>query len=228
MAFQPVSVVYTAAGGLILLSGIKGDTMADTVKALLSGNLTLSNTEQITAKNASSSPSSTPSGGGVGTIPNGAASSMVSYMMAQRGKPYTQNIPGRFGPNGFDCSGLVWAAANHAGVNLPGGPKDDAAAIVDPELQWFGQQAGSKAYTESSQIQAGDVLGFWAPDATTLGTTKLNPDGTMTVGSLKVKSCGHIGMAINPLQYISAYDTASGILVNPIAGDQFVVGVRFP
>lgn len=227
MGIKPVSVVYVASGGLILLSGIKGETMADTVKAVLTGNLTLSNEQPITAKN--SSPSSTPaSGGTTGTIPNGAAASMVAYMMAQRGKPYTQNIPGRFGPNGFDCSGLVWAAANHAGVNLPGGAKDDAAAIVDPELQWFGKQIGATVYTKSSQIQAGDVLGFWAPDATTLGTTKLNPDGTMTVGSTKVKSCGHIGMAINPMQYISAYDTASGILVNPIAGDQFVVGVRFP
>jgi Transglycosylase SLT domain len=38
---------YTALGGIILWSGIKGATLSATVKALLSGQTTVSNTQQI-------------------------------------------------------------------------------------------------------------------------------------------------------------------------------------
>jgi len=50
-----IAVVYCTAGGLILYSGIKGATLADTVSAVLSGNLTLKNTETISVINSSGS-----------------------------------------------------------------------------------------------------------------------------------------------------------------------------
>ena len=65
-----ISIAYTAVGGLVLLSGIKGETMPDTVKALLSGKLSLSNAEPITANNGtstSSTPTSTPTVGATGS-----------------------------------------------------------------------------------------------------------------------------------------------------------------
>jgi cell wall-associated NlpC family hydrolase len=231
MTIKGLPIALGVAGGLIMYSGIKGATIAATIRAVLSGDLTLSNTESITQTTQSSSGSSPNYGGGdiPANIPNGSAAKMVAFMMAQRGKPYSEAIPARFGPDVYDCSGLVWAAANAAGVGMPGGPHNDAAAIVDPELQWAGSLAGAKVITNVSQVQAGDIVGFWAPDATTHGSAKMDPDGnTLHIGSVSVKSMGHIGMAINPLQYISAYDTASGILVNPITGDQFVCAVRLP
>lgn len=47
MPLSGFAVAYTATGGLILYSGIKGSTIASTVKSALSGNLTVSNTEPI-------------------------------------------------------------------------------------------------------------------------------------------------------------------------------------
>jgi len=46
-----IAVVYCVSGGLILYSGIKGATLADTASAVLSGNLTLKNTETISVVN---------------------------------------------------------------------------------------------------------------------------------------------------------------------------------
>jgi hypothetical protein len=55
-------IVLGVAGGLIMYSGIKGATIAATLRAVLSGDLTLSNTESITATTSGGSGSS-PSGG---------------------------------------------------------------------------------------------------------------------------------------------------------------------
>lgn len=48
------ALAYCVGGGLILYSGIKGATLADTVSSVLSGNLTLKNSEPITTSNGSS------------------------------------------------------------------------------------------------------------------------------------------------------------------------------
>lgn len=52
------------------------------------------------------------------TLPSryGDASTVVSAALAQVGKPYIRNAAG---PYGFDCSGLVMTAYQHAGVALP-------------------------------------------------------------------------------------------------------------
>lgn len=229
MAIKGISVVYAVVGGLILYSGIKGATLQDTAKAVLTGDLTLKNTQAIDITNGSGGSSKTDSGDvSIGSSPSGSGAVMLKYCLAQRGKPYSQAA--RFGPNSFDCSGLIAMAAKHAGVGIPGGPgAENSDAIVDPELQNFAK-VGGKAYTDAKSIKAGDILGFYASDATTHGNAVMSPPGsqTMKVGGLLVKSCGHIGIAVNPMQYMSAYDTAEGCLVKPITGDAFVVGVRLP
>lgn len=48
--------------------------------------------------------------------PSAIAAQIVSYAMAQAGKPY---IWGGTGPAGFDCSGLIWAAYRSVGIILP-------------------------------------------------------------------------------------------------------------
>lgn len=58
MALNGYAVVYTIAGGLVLYSGIKGATIQDTVAAVLQGNLTVKNTEPISAHNDSTPGSS--------------------------------------------------------------------------------------------------------------------------------------------------------------------------
>jgi hypothetical protein len=56
------SIAYSVGGGLILFSGIKGATIVDTAKAVLSGNLSVSNDEPISASDGSGGGS-----GGTGT-----------------------------------------------------------------------------------------------------------------------------------------------------------------
>jgi hypothetical protein len=68
VAFNGYAVAYCVGGGLILYSGIKGATIADTVSAVLQGNLTVSNDEPIKATNDSS-------GSGSGTAPAGPVTS---------------------------------------------------------------------------------------------------------------------------------------------------------
>lgn len=54
MALSAAAVAYTVAGGLTLYSGIKGATLADTAKAVLKGNLALSDTETVDFGSSSS------------------------------------------------------------------------------------------------------------------------------------------------------------------------------
>lgn len=67
MALNGYAVAYCVGGGLILYSGIKGATIADTVSAVLTGNLTVSNDEPITAHNDSGSSGSTTNPAGPAT-----------------------------------------------------------------------------------------------------------------------------------------------------------------
>ena len=54
MAISGAAITYCVGGSLILYSGIKGASIADTVKAVLSGNLNVTNTETISVNNSSS------------------------------------------------------------------------------------------------------------------------------------------------------------------------------
>lgn len=140
-------------------------------------------------------------------------------MLAQVGKPYTEEVPERFGPNGFDCSGLVWAAADSAGDALPGGPSDDGAALVPFEMEWFAEQTGVQVITSATDIQTGDLIAFTgaapAPFAVTLQNHAYSPG-----------QFGHIGMATSTTEYVSAYDTAEGVIIKLISGDVFNAALR--
>lgn len=62
MPLNGISVAYVAVGGLVLFSGIKGATLSDTVKGVLTGDLTsIKATETIQINNGSSN-SGTPTG----------------------------------------------------------------------------------------------------------------------------------------------------------------------
>jgi NlpC/P60 family len=132
--------------------------------------------------------------------------SILTYMLGQVGKSYTEQNPERFGPSEFDCSGLVWAALQHAGINIP-----QSDAIASSEAQWAAAQPGAQVIKSESQIQRGDLVFF----------TGASPDPS-TFGPI-----GHVGMATSSTEFVSAYDTALGVKVLPInEGGGFVVGVR--
>jgi hypothetical protein len=137
------------------------------------------------------------------------AQTMLSYMMKEIGKGYTEENPERFGPNEFDCSGLVYDAAKAAGIDIP-----QSDAIASSEAEYFSKLPGAQVIKNSSQVQAGDLVFFTgsSPDPSSFGPI------------------GHVGIATNSTQYVSAYDTQEGVIVNPIGSGNggFVVGVRLP
>jgi hypothetical protein len=62
MAVKGASVAYCAVGGLILYSGIKGATIADTIRSALKGNLNVKGTETVgTGDTGNLTASATPS-----------------------------------------------------------------------------------------------------------------------------------------------------------------------
>jgi cell wall-associated NlpC family hydrolase len=138
-------------------------------------------------------------------------------MVAEIGKGYTEVNPARFGTSAFDCSGLMWYAANQAGIAMPGGPSNVVAALAPYELLWAIAQVGSVSVFNEAEIQQGDWLGFVGADPAPFDITI---SGHTFVGS------GHIGMAVSATEYVSAYDTADGVCIKPISGDAFQVAIR--
>lgn len=160
-------------------------------------------------------------------LQSGSASSMLAFMLSQKGHPYSQAA--RYGPNSWDCSGLVWGAAHASSVPMPGGPSNNSAAIVNPELQWAGGQGGSKTmlHPSNKDVKTGDLLGFTgSSDDHVTGNAKMLPGFKLKIGNIIANSMGHIGMAMNSSQFMSAYDTAVGCEPEPIDYPNLEVAVR--
>jgi Bacteriophage peptidoglycan hydrolase len=138
-------------------------------------------------------------------------SNMLAFMIAQIGKPYSESS-GRFGPSEYDCSGLVFTAANQAGITIPGSASADSGDVLaNTEIDYLASLPGAQVINSQSQIKTGDIVGF----------TGASPDPS-NYGPI-----GHIGMAVNNTTLISAFDTQSGVIETPISGSGgFVVAVR--
>lgn len=82
-----------------------------------------------------------PTGGTLGENPY--AAKAIEYARSKFGRPY---VWGAKGPEEFDCSGLVQAAYEHAGLALPG---------------YSGDQYNAGKHVPVSEAQPGDLI-FWA------------------------------------------------------------------
>lgn len=83
MAVSGAALAYSAAGGLVLYSGIKGATIADTVKSVLAGNLAVSNTEAVDFSGGSaSSPGAAPGDTGASTTTASQAQAIAKNVIA--------------------------------------------------------------------------------------------------------------------------------------------------
>jgi cell wall-associated NlpC family hydrolase len=92
---------------------------------------------------------STPSSTGTST-PHSQAVRAVAFALTQRGKPHRW---GAEGPDAYDCSGLVWLAWQHAGLDWP---RMSAAA----QWRWLHQHGRD---VPAAMVSPGDLL-FYAND----------------------------------------------------------------
>ncbi|MFJ5301381.1 NlpC/P60 family protein [Streptomyces sp. NPDC088350] len=96
-----------------LLSGLTPQQRAQVGDGTTGGGTGRASRSSTTARGALAAPSSSAA---AADAPDSRAAAAVSYAYQKLGSPY---VWGATGPNAFDCSGLVQAAYNSAGVSLP-------------------------------------------------------------------------------------------------------------
>jgi hypothetical protein len=83
MAVSGAAVAYAVAGSVILFSGVKNATLADTVRGLLSGNL--GNVKAIPAKNSATGGTPAPGNTGAGTADAAQNQTLAKSIASQMG-----------------------------------------------------------------------------------------------------------------------------------------------
>lgn len=198
MAGKGVAVAYAVVGGVVLYSGIKGATIADTVGAVLTGNLTVSNTEPIQAQNSGGGGSApTPATGGTA---NG--QQILGDAMKYNGHPYRFGGPSN-PQSGWDCSSFASYVLGHdLGMLLPGNETWAKATnngqSHGPVADEFAHTPGfKKVGTNPAQNQPGDLL-VWT---------------------------GHVGFGTGNGGMFSAYTTQQGTLATKASAPYGFLGV---
>lgn len=135
--------------------------------------------------------------------------SMMNFMVSQKGKPYTQVNPTRFGPTAYDCSGLVYAATRYAGVPLP-----QSQATAHIECGWFYSQPGAQVIPGIPELKAGDIVGCLGSD----------PDDVTINGH--TYHVGHIGLMVDGTNLVSALNAKEGVALANINYMQAQIAIR--
>ena len=114
---------------------------------------------------------------------SGPAATAIAYARAQLGKPYEW---GGTGPGAYDCSGLVWAAYQSAGVDIPRTSQAQWAAL--PHVPPAGVRPGDLVFFPGSDgtftapghvalvIGGGQMIQAYAA-GTPIEVSALNGDG---------------------------------------------------
>lgn len=86
-----VSITYCVVGGLVLYAGIRGATMADAAKSVLTGKLSLTNTQAIDIKNDSTTTAdtSTAADGTNATPTDASEKAWITALLKDMGSPPT-------------------------------------------------------------------------------------------------------------------------------------------
>lgn len=136
-----------------------------------------------------------------------AADVAIQYALAQVGKPY---VWGATGPDGFDCSGLVWAAYNQAGVSLgrttyqqilngQDVPQSDLAPgdLVFPDIGhvqlYLGNGQIVEAAHQGTNIRVVNMWGFWKARRVTAPSSGVYTSSAGTDATSKPASSGILG-----------------------------------
>lgn len=91
-----------------------------------------------------------------GALPNDTVSKIIALAKSKIGCRYTNDYPGRIGPNSFDCSGLIyWLYKVNCGINVPG---YTAAYKNWNEDKIYENTNGLDDYELANNLLPGDVL----------------------------------------------------------------------
>ena len=146
---------------------------------------------------------------GSGVLHLSQGSCILAYAQKQIGKPYSgANCTG---PNSYDCSGLIYAAAQSCGMNISG----SACAPWDI-FAYFANQSGAQMIKSAGSCQAGDIIFFG-----NTGAGQQNVSGGGWSGAV-----GHVGVVSSPGQYTSAFGSASCQICTMAFSSPFAVAVR--
>ena len=177
-------------GTILVWSGIKGWSVLGTIQDVVSGKKPAGTT-------LPGNPISAPTGPASSTAAAGTASSsaVVSDAMQYQGHPYKYGgAPGKDGQGPWDCSSFVnWVVSHDLGLAWPGSGRYDGTTHGPPTgswAAWFLARGGGSTTVKKADLQAGDII-VWA---------------------------GHMGIAINGTQMISAETPKNGTLVGGLVG----------
>jgi cell wall-associated NlpC family hydrolase len=199
MPVSGLAVAYTALGGVILWSGIKGETLSQTIEDLASGKAPTTNQQQIGTPSlgigtGSDSGSGSSGSGSVVADSGGGDSNVASDALKYVGHCYSYGgAPGTSGTGCWDCSSFCnWVLGHDLGMAIPG--------------YGYGQYDGS--------VHGPTTLSYlvWS-GAKTIG----NNPASAQAGDLCVWQT-HMGIATGNSNMVSALDESLGTLETTISG----------
>lgn len=186
---------YTAAGGIILWSGIAGSTLSDTFQALLKGQKPTANDQPVSGPSLNVLDAAGGSSAGTSGAPGTTDSQVANDALGYQGSAYVWGgTPGtdKGIDKGTDCSGFVnMVVGRDLGQAIPGyaaGKYNGSShgPVTEQWLLWNGCTT-----IPASEVQAGD-LACWLT---------------------------HIGIFTDNGQHVvSSLDTQSGVVTTTVAG----------
>lgn len=143
MAISGAAVGYSVIGGLVLYSGIKGATIADTVKAALKGNLNVTDTQTIDSGGAGSSGAA---GNDPGNVVSGSSSQnyiiIANYLV---GNGYSKAA----------AAGIVGCIAGESGGNPEAvGDQGTSFGLIQEHGNYSGLVTGNSSKDLQAQLPA--------------------------------------------------------------------------
>jgi cell wall-associated NlpC family hydrolase len=185
------ALAVTGIGLTFVWSGIKGWSILGTIGDVIAG---VPPSAQVTNPVASLGTAGAVAGDATGAVASGAsgASGLAAIFMQYQGHPYLYGgAPGPDGSRKWDCSSAVnWIVSVKGGKAIPGyGPGKYRGTTHGPPTGSWAIWPGMQ-WISRAQVQSGDIL-VWA---------------------------GHMGMAINHTQFISALNPTLKTRVGSIDG----------
>jgi cell wall-associated NlpC family hydrolase len=209
-----IAVASTAAGGILIWSGIKGASITDSLRSLITGSPPSGTNVNPIGTPVSSQPAAT---GTVGLGGNAAGGTLVSFAEAYQGHLYSYGGY-ESNPAGWDCSSYMnWVVGHDAGLAIPGYAAGAYKGTVHGPptgswLLWTGCQTITKA-----SLMPGDLLVWQTHMGMYVGNgnmiSALGPTGThsTTITSIAGGSPGAELLFCKRLRAVVAAPTASTV-----------------